>query len=102
MPIDTISDLTADELLKLEFAKRRKAAQSVDLADDTKYAIVLLTLNPAVTSGDYPTLKTDIEAVTGIQNVELLIDHQARASVPANHTQVLGVRADVTLRDDTP
>jgi hypothetical protein len=103
MAIVTISDLTADEKTKLEFAKRLKAsATPQDLVDGTKYAVVLLKLAPAVTPADYATLKTDIIGVTGIQDATLLIDHETRASVPANHVQVLDVRADVTLRDDTP
>ena len=103
MPITTITDLTADELAKLAFSKRLKAGASpVDLANDTKYAIVLVELHPTVTPDDYATLKTNLLAVSGIQAADLLIDHQTRASVPADHTQVLSVRADVTLRDDTP
>lgn len=98
----TISDLAADDLTKLEYAKRRKAHVSQDLDDDTKYAVVLLKLASAVTPADYPTLKSDIIAVTGVQDVTLLIDHETRATVPANHTQVVSVRADITLRDDTP
>ncbi len=98
----TIIDLTDDEKLKLEFAKRRRAHASKDLADDTKYAVVILSLHPTVVPGDYPTLKAAIIAVTGVTDVDLLIDHQTRAVVPADHTQVLGIRADVTLRDDTP
>ncbi len=103
MPIKTISELTVDEQTKLEFAKRLKAsATSQDLLDGTKYAVVLLRLAATVTSGDYPTLKADIIGITGIQDATLLIDHETRTSVPADHTQVVQVRADVTLRDDTP
>ncbi len=102
MPVVTIPDVTGDDLTKLVFAKRLRAGASQDLEDDTKYAIVLLKLAGAVVPGDYPTLKTNIEAVTGIQEVSLLIDHQTRASVPAGHTQVLWVMADINLRDDTP
>lgn len=103
MPISTITDLTADELTKLAFAKRMRAnAQATDLVDGTRYAVVLVELHPTVTPGDYGTLRTNLEAVAGVQDVSLLIDHVTRAAVPANHTQVLKVRADVTLRDDTP
>lgn len=102
MSVITISDLSADDLTKLVFAKRLKRTANADLADGTKYAVVLMKLAGAVTPADYPTLKTNIEAVVGIQEVSLLIDHQTRASVPENHTQVLSVTANVKLRDDTP
>ena len=100
--VETITALSADELLKLEFQKRLKQNITADLADGTKYAVCLVKLAGAVTPGDYLTLKADIEAVTGVQEVSLLIDHQTKAAVPADHTQVLSVRADIDLRDDTP
>lgn len=103
MPIKTLVRLTPDELTRLEYEKRlRIVADKVDLTDDVKYAIVLVALHSSVVPGNYPALKADIEGVTGIQNVELLIDHQARATVFADHTQVLQVRLDIALRDDTP
>ena len=102
MSIITITEPIGDVLTKLIFAKRLRANAGEDLLDDTKYAIVLLRLAGAVVPGDYPTLKTNIEAATGVQEVSLLIDHQTRVSVPADHTQVLRVSADIDLRDDTP
>ena len=102
MTVVTISDPTADELVDLAFQHKIRGHATQDLEDDTKYAIVLVKLAGAVEPSDYPTLKTNIEAVVGVQNVSLLIDHQTRASVPENHVQVLRMRADVKLRDDTP
>ena len=101
MPIVTISDLTPEQIVQLEFRQRR-GNNRVDLEDSTKYAVVLLKLAGAVTPGDYPTLKTNIEAVTGVQEVTLLIDHETRASVLADHTQVLRVMGEVSLRHDPP
>ena len=100
----TITEPTADEQLKLVFGSRVKAFAREDLKDDTKYAVCILELHPAVTPGDYGTLKTNIEAVAGIQNIALLVDHKTRAEadMPENHTQVLHVEANVKLRDDTP
>ena len=98
----TISDPTADEVVDLAFQHKIRANASQNLEDDTKYAVVLVRLAGAVVPGDYPALKTNLEAVTGVQEVSLLIDHQTRAIVPENHVQVLRVHADVTLRDDTP
>ena len=102
MAVNTITEPTGDDLTKLVFAKRLRANSSMDLENDTKYALCVLKLAGAVTPADYPALKTNIIAVTGIQDVDLLIDHQTKATVPENHTQVLSVAADIQLRDDTP
>jgi len=104
MPIITISEPTAEDITKLVFAKRKRGNNTQDLLDDTKYAIVLLRLHDTVTPGDYPALGAAVTAVPGIQGLNLLFDHQTRpaAEIPANHTQVLHARADITLRDDTP
>ena len=102
MPIVTITEPSADDITKLVFAKKLRANAQADLANDTKYAVCLLKLAGAVTPADYPTLKTNIIAVVGVQDVVLLFDHQTRATVPPNHTQVLRCGADITLRDDTP
>lgn len=98
----TITEPTGDALTELVFAKRLRAHASADLEDGTKYALCLIKLASAVTQDDYPTLKTQITAITGIQDIDLLIDHQTKSSVPADHTQVLHVMADIKLRDDTP
>ena len=97
----TTTNLTADAAEKLAFTKKR-ASGSVDLEDDTKYAVCILKLAGAVTPADYATLKSNIEDVAGVQTISLLVDHQTEDAVQANHTQVLRVRADITLRDDTP
>lgn len=98
----TISDLTAEQLLRLEFRKARKDGGREELADDTTYILGLVTLHPSVTPGDYAALKAEIESITGIQNFNRLSDHHTRATTIANHTQVVDWRADVNLRDDTP
>ena len=102
MPIVTITEPDADAITKLVFAKKLRANAQTDLENDTKYAVVVLKLANAMTPADYPALKANIIAVAGVQDVDLLFDHQTRATVPANHTQVLRCGADITLRDDTP
>jgi len=102
MAILTITEPSADDITRLVYAKKLRASNQMDLENDTKYAVVVLKLANAVTPADYPALKTNIIAVTGVQDVDLLFDHQTRATVPANHTQVLRCGADITLRDDTP
>ncbi len=98
--INSITALTPKQLIELEFAKRLRANASKDLKDNTKYALVLMELGNGGES--YSTLKAAIEAVPGIQEVSLLIDHQTKAVVPEFCTQVAGVRVDVHLREDTP
>ncbi len=102
MAVVTIPDVTGDDLAKLVFSKRLRGNAMSDLEDGTKYAVVLVKLAGPVVPGDYPTLKAAMEDVAGIQEVSLLIDHRTRASVPANHVQVLHVGADINLRDNTP
>lgn len=100
----TISELTEDEITKLRFRKGFRRAKKEDLEDDTKYANVLLKLAPGVTQDNYAVLKDGIVAITGIQDVMLLVDFKTWATVrlPENHTQFVDVTVDVDLRDDTP
>jgi hypothetical protein len=62
----------------------------------------LLALNPAVNQpGDYAALKAAIEAVTGVVEIELLIDGQAPSSIPTG--KELRMVCDAHLRiDDAP
>jgi len=101
MPVNTISDLSADEITKLEFRKGLRSSNNVELKNDTQYAVVILELGAAVTPDDYAALGTAIKAITGITDVELVIDHKTRASVPTDHTQVAHISTDIQLRDDT-
>ncbi len=81
MEIKTISELTADKLVRLMYEKGMKESNPVTLKDDTNYAVVLVELHPTVVvPDDYPTLKAGIEAVTGIPNISLLIDFKTRAA----------------------
>ena len=102
MTVTTITEPTGDDLTKLVFAKRLRANSSMDLLNDTKYAVVILKLAAAVTPADYGTLATAVKTIAGINDIDLLMDHQTKAVVPENHTQVLSVAADIKLRDDTP
>ena len=102
MPVPTLTRLTAEQLIKMEFGKLRKNSGPVDLLDDADYAVCLFRLAPGVEQSDYPALKAAIEGITGIQEASLLIDHHTRETPIENHTQVLHVLASVSLRDDTP
>ena len=95
---------TDAEKIELGFSKSKKASNSIDLENDTKYALVVLKLAAGVKQpGDYAQLKTAIVAITGITDVELVIDTHtiAAASVPANRTQVAEIRFNIKLRNDT-
>ena len=96
--VTTITGLTADEAEKLEFAKARKANVSFDLEDDQLYAITIIKLNNSVVPGDYAQLATDIKAITGVMDIDLLFEHRTRAAIPTDHTQFLSLRADIKLR----
>jgi len=75
----------------------------VTIGPEQKMAIIALSLAPAITQGDYPTLKAAIEGIAGIQQVDLLVDGQApaAATVPDNHDMT--VHTNVMIRvDPTP
>ena len=98
----TLSEPTAEQqLINLYNAEQRirVAAPQVSLEADTRYALCLLKLASAVEPSDYPSLKTAVEAITGIQEIQLVIDHQTRAVVPEGRDLaaviVLGIRMPV-------
>jgi len=80
----TITEPSSDEQVIDMYNRGMTRAVSIDLNTATKYAVCLIRLAPAVTPANYPALKAAIEAITGIQEISLLIDHQTRASVPAD------------------
>ncbi len=100
MPIANITEPTSADLARLAFSKGKRAAVSVDLEDDTQYAVCLVTLADAVTPGDYAALRAAIVAVAGIADVELLIHHRTVAEPPDECRQTARIRADVTLKDE--
>ena len=79
---DTISEMSNDDLIRLLYSRSMKRSVIKLLETDTKYAICLVKLHSAVTSADYPTLAFNIKQITGIEDVNLLIDFQTRDSLP--------------------
>ena len=79
---DTIVEMSEDDLVRLAYERRMKRSVIKLLETDTKYAVCLVKLHSAVTPADYPTLGFEIKQVTGIQDVDLLIDFQTRATLP--------------------
>lgn len=93
IPAATLEQKGFDEKSNVEF---------VDLKDGTLYALCVLELHGDVTPDDYAALGAAIKAITGIQDVTLVIDHKTQAVVQENHTQVCRVRANIELDDRTP
>ena len=90
MATKTLTEPTADTQLLDVYNRGMRVADRIPLEVDTKYALCLLTLNPAVEQTDYPTLKAAIEAIAGITNISLVIDHQTRATVPTD-TEIVAI-----------
>ena len=83
----TITEPSADQQQKAMFNRSMRATAVVDLDTGAKYALVAIKLAPGVDQpGDYAAMKTAIEAVSGVQEINLLVDGQAPASIPADHT----------------
>lgn len=95
----TITIPDSDEQLQIAVNKRARASGNLLLNADQKFACVLLKLAPAVTQGDYPALKTAIEAVTGIQEISLLVDGRVPVSIPVDHRVRLYLEAQVRIED---
>lgn len=98
MTVQTLTVPSADEQQKLVYNRKVRKSNSVELPLDRKLACVILQLSPAVTQGDYSTLAAAIKEITGIQDVDLLVDGQTPDSIPEGTKMVLV--ADVQLRID--
>lgn len=97
--IQTITIPDADERLKIAINKRAKRSGSVELDENRKFACVILKFNEAVTPANYPLLKTEIEALSGIQEVCLLVDGQVPAIIPAGTAAILHLNAQLRIDD---
>lgn len=67
------------------YNRAMRTADRVKLNPDAKYALCLIKLNKSVQPEDYSTLETAIEAVSGVRQFRILIDHLTRVEVPADH-----------------
>ena len=92
----TLAEPSSDSQLIDMYNRGMRTASKVVLNTDQLYAVCLLRLNNAVQPSDYAALKTAIEAVTGVQEIQLLIDHHTRATVPTD-TQLIAV-TEIHLR----
>jgi len=86
----TLAEPTADAQLLDVYNRGMRIADRIVLETDQKYALCLIKLAAAVQPGDYPALKTAIEAITGVQEISLVVDHQTRATLPTD-TQLVAI-----------
>ena len=89
----------ADEQLTISMNKRARQSDNLLLDADQKFACVLIKLNPAVTQADYPVLKTNIENITGIQAINLLVDGKVPASLPEDTQLRIYLEAQMRIED---
>lgn len=101
MPIQTIAEPSSDAVQKMVYNKAMRRSNRIVMPADQKLAVVILALASAVTQADYPALKTAIETVSGIQQVNLLIDGKTPASIPEDTELRVCVDAQIRI-DDLP
>ena len=75
--VDTITEKTLTQHQVEEERKGMRFNGSRVLKPETRYALCLLELAGAVTEGDYPQLATDIKAITGVVDIDLMNDRVA-------------------------
>ena len=101
MAVKSLPTFSADEQQKIIVNRKMRMGNSVELPLNKKLACVVLQLNDVVVPDDYPALATAIKAISGIQDVDLLVDGQTPASIPDGTKLMLC--AEVQLRiDDLP
>ena len=105
----TLQEPSADQQQINRYNKGMHSADILDLVPGDKYALCLLNLNGAVVPGDYATLKTNIEGVTGVQKITLVVDNQnaggtvtTAGSVPAGKKLVAVVELNLRIEDIPP
>jgi len=102
MPTRTITEPTAVQQLLDTYNRKMKAANVKTLETSGKYAICLISLAGGVSQpGDYAALKSAVEGITGITEIELLIDGQCPASIPEGKQLRMICEAHLRI-DDVP
>lgn len=94
----TLNEPSADQQKINTYNRGMRSADKIPLETDQLYALCLLKLNNTVVPADYPTLKSAIEAVTGVQNISLIVDHHTTATVPSG--MQLDAVVEINLRLD--
>ena len=99
---DTLQEPTADQQLERLYNTGMVSSKSLQLDNDQLYALCLIKLNNAVVPADYPDLKAAIEAITGVQEINLVIDHHTRATVPTDKHLEAVVEINLRIEPDVP
>jgi hypothetical protein len=103
MAIITIEEPTPDQQQQIIYNKRMRGTNIVAVDPDQKFAVTLIKLAAGVNQpGDYPALKTAIEAIAGIQEISLLIDGQTPSTIPAETELRVLVEGQIRIDDLGP
>jgi hypothetical protein len=100
MAIVTIVCPDADKSLRTAINKHAREHNKVSINPDQKFAIIILKLGASVTQGDYPALNAQIEAIDGIQDLDLLIDGKVPTTLPQDTSAYIHVRTHIEICDD--
>ena len=101
-PLQTIVEPSAEAQQIRLYNTQMRRSNHCELIPSQKFAICIVELNPAVVQPtDYSTLKTQVEAIVGIQRISLLVDGQCPASIPEGKQLVGYVEAHLRI-DDLP
>jgi len=103
MAVVSITEPTADTQQVNMYNRAMRRSNVKVLSLDQKYAVCLISLAPAVNQpGDYAALRAAIEAITGIQEIELLIDGQTPSSIPVDKELRMVCEAHLRIDDAPP
>lgn len=99
MPVETISEPTADEQQVIVYRTKMRKRNNTTLDTGRKYALCLIALAPTVTQpDDYASIKSSLlAAVPEIEDIELMIDGVAPPSIPAGTVLRLDCIADLRI-----
>ena len=105
--VATLIEPTADAKQVAMYNRGMHAADKIDLVPGAKYALCLLKLHSAAVPSDYGTLKTAIEAISGVQNISLVVDNQdasgnvqTAATVPDGKKLVAVVEINMRIEEE--
>lgn len=94
---ETITEPTADQQVIDLYNRGMTRATAVLLDVNQLYAVCLIKLNNAVKPTDYAAIGAAIRAVTGVMDIQLLMDHKTRAAIPADHQLRCIVEANLRI-----
>ena len=101
MAIQTITEPDADARQVGMYNRKMRRCNRHDVDTGEKFAVCLLKLNGAVNQpGDYATLKSAVEGITGITEILLLIDGQAPAAIPVGMKLTVNVEGHIRIDSD--